>query len=1608
MPAKPGQCQPELGAGLFVALTVFLILSTATIARAQRDNFYEYGQYHWTVPLPVERGYVDASNGNLHIEIPIASIPERGHIPYTASLVYDSHIWNTVGGTTWQPTNVPGTWGGWRLKTSDETGGGVSFTTTQLKCRYFDGDIWGWEYYTEYSGASWQAPDGHTLQFSILTHTGNDCEFDQPTDSSSDLNQWGYHMSVTNYTQATVYAADGTQIYPAVEDTNGNPVNTLGGTPLSTSTNGNTTTYMVANSAGSTYPIVVTTESIPVNTAFGLSGVTEYSGNITVIQKIALPDGSTYQFGYDQGSTGAHYGLLTSMTLPTGGEITYAHSVFQDAYGIKNLFIESRTSGGGTWTYTPLVTASSCPTSCAQQVTVGKPNDFGSSDNEVHSFTYSGTPVDAFVDTTQQYYSGSSTLLKTVTETYSGDLPQSITTTVPVPSGSLSSQIQLVYDTNKFGNVVQQEQWGFYSGSPPSPYRTTQYGYLSNSDNNMVNKQTSVLTTAGGPTGSMVGETVTNYDSYGSGLTSVTGAFGHDDTNFGTSYTARGNPTSIQRFISTSSSLTTTLAYDTTGQVLSVKDPNNNTTTLGYADAFYTDTGSNTLQGYSPSKLTNAYVTRITPPLNGATTFGYYYGSGKLATTTDQNSVISDFNYDSWNRPIHIYLPAGGYVANTYTSATQVDVYKALTSSCNNCIHTQGVADSLGRPSESILASDPDGSTNSEVSYGNDARLQTSSYPFRSSSTGSDTYSYDGLGRVTQVAHADSSSAKTYYGAQVTSPGGNASQSCSSATYGFGYPILYADEAGNLRQIWQDAFGRTIEADEPDPANSNRLDIVACYAYDYLDNLNLVSQNGQQRTYSYDDLSRVTQTTTPESGTTTFYYTTAGGALCSGDPGEVCRRTDAKGVTTTYTYDVLNRLTGVTYSDGTTHAVSYSQDSTTCPVSGVSNYGKGRMTGMSDGSGSTSWCYDQAGRIVAEQRTIAGITKTTQYGYNLDGSLASITYPSGHVISYNVGNAERALSATDTGNNVNYAATASYAPQGAVASIIYGKVSGGFNGTTEQRSYSSTRSQLSSIAATSSGGTAENLSYNYALPGGNNGSVSSITNNANTNLNESFSYDALSRIMSASTQSNSASGCWGQSFGASGVPDDQWSNLTQMTATQCSTGQLSVAANSSTNRITTSGYQYDSDGDMTADGSGYTYSFDAENRMASATGMSGGPYCYTYDGNGMRVEKANGNTCSSPTTVDKLYWRDIFGDTIAETDSTGSTTNANYHEYVFMAGRRIASRDGLGNVNYYYADALGSTVAMVDGSGNACYETTYTPYGEEHATLTSCSTNYKFAGYEQDQETGLYYAFARYYNPRLGRFMSADPLRGDIGNPQSLNRYAYVLNNPLNAVDPTGMSVDMTPGGCPPENISCESSTGEIVGGGNGGGSGGGGVTFGCNEFDTIDSKSFCSQIMLPIVNGTFTLANWNNYYPSQVVYQFTGEDGSVLEKQEGVAAIQLGELVCGQDPSAIASCIQNAYNSLNTTYSPTNLPLMQGGNYDFSISAVQINDQPIDPSSFGCFASRCGAFDSLDFSHNDGTFHVDTANVWSMLGFGAIVHLGFDLIGGNTWWSSGIPRPWW
>jgi len=113
---------------------------------------------------------------------------------------------------------------------------------------------------------------------------------------------------------------------------------------------------------------------------------------------------------------------------------------------------------------------------------------------------------------------------------------------------------------------------------------------------------------------------------------------------------------------------------------------------------------------------------------------------------------------------------------------------------------------------------------------------------------------------------------------------------------------------------------------------------------------------------------------------------------------------------------------------------------------------------------------------------------------------------------------------------------------------------------------------------------------------------------------------------------------------------------------------------------------------------------------------------------------------------------------------------------------------------YFLTDHLGSIDVVMDDQGKVIERADYLPFGSDRLRITDINTSetdYKFTGKEKDNETGLMYYGARYYDSEIGRFISEDPWEGDLSDPQTLNKYAYVLNNPIKFVDPTGGKVEL-------------------------------------------------------------------------------------------------------------------------------------------------------------------------------------------------------------------------
>jgi RHS repeat-associated protein len=124
-------------------------------------------------------------------------------------------------------------------------------------------------------------------------------------------------------------------------------------------------------------------------------------------------------------------------------------------------------------------------------------------------------------------------------------------------------------------------------------------------------------------------------------------------------------------------------------------------------------------------------------------------------------------------------------------------------------------------------------------------------------------------------------------------------------------------------------------------------------------------------------------------------------------------------------------------------------------------------------------------------------------------------------------------------------------------------------------------------------------------------------------------------------------------------------------------------------------------------------------------------------------------------------------------------------KYIFGGSQKIATKKQ-GVVYYYHTDHLGSSSVITDSAGTKIEEIYYYPYGGTRINSGTVNVKHKFTGQEEDAETGLYYYGARYYDPILGRFISADTIVQNPFDPQSLNRYSYCINNPLKYTDPTG------------------------------------------------------------------------------------------------------------------------------------------------------------------------------------------------------------------------------
>ena len=642
-----------------------------------------------------------------------------------------------------------------------------------------------------------------------------------------------------------------------------------------------------------------------------------------------------------------------------------------------------------------------------------------------------------------------------------------------------------------------------------------------------------------------------------------------------------------------------------------------------------------------------------------------------------------------------------------------------------------------------------------------------------------DATTYDALGRPLTITHADGSTIQTSYNGRATEV----------ADEGNGaYDVTRISQVNGLGELTNvcEVDSQSLIGPGGAPAACG-LDIggtgfLTSYSYNPLGDLAEVQQNGlDNRVYGYDSLGRLTSSDNPETGTLSYAYDNAAcGAPAA--PGSLTCRTDANSITTAYFYDALRRLTQKTYSDGTPALeIGYDQSG----GGGQTLYNTlGRESTAVSGNTAEMFSYDADGRQQNHYECFSSTCGSNLfeigYGHDLLGDMTALeaggVAPQGAPLTfaYSYNQAARLTGMSSNYVDASHPATllsgASYNARGQMLADTLG------NGVSEQWAYDGNnpgfdapgRGRLTQISAGANGAVySESLSYEA------DGDVHSVNDSVNGAW--TYQYDPMNRLVQASC--GSASGC-------DGVPNgnglafvyDRFGNLWQQNYVQGGQAGAQVSFTGGNNR-TDSGC-YNPEGDLECDGA-HSYAYNARGQLENADGGATASYAYFPFG-ARAVKITGGNTF--------WYLYDAQGRQLAELNSSGAWVRGE----IFAGSRHIASYAN--STTYFdHNDSLNTARVRTGVSGAVSQTCANWPFGNALNCSGTGGSPLHFTGQERDQETGLDYFGARYSSSNFGRFMtpdwSATPTATPyvaLANPQSLNLYSYVLDNPITSADSNG------------------------------------------------------------------------------------------------------------------------------------------------------------------------------------------------------------------------------
>ena len=747
--------------------------------------------------------------------------------------------------------------------------------------------------------------------------------------------------------------------------------------------------------------------------------------------------------------------------------------------------------------------------------------------------------------------------------------------------------------------------------------------------------------------------------------------------------------------------------------------------------------GNQTLYTYQYNAYPKA-VERIVNSKTFKTEADHSPHTGVLLSSKDENDYIINYTYDKLNRKTKEAYPDNTYIQTNYLDAQ----------------YRTEVTDRKNR--KTIYNYNP---------YG---ELKTITDPLNHTTT----YKTDKLGRLDAITLADNRQYKYNYDevnrpTRITYPDGTYSEK----VYEDGNnSIIVYDENQNGFEYWYDANNNLTRIYRGDIRETGLLKYD--YNFNYL--TTITSPMKYTTIFENDLLGRRLRKTQPDNTYETYEYDSNS---------NLTKHTNYENKQIKYTYDTINRLTTETYPDSQ-YNVQYEYDNGTNAL--------GRVTKITDKSGTAEFKYNNMGLITEETKRLDGTNYTTKYNYDSTGLLLSIDYPQVNGQNINVQYEYDELYRIKAMKlNNNTVITNTYDNTGRLTQKVYG------NGTKEIYKYDSKDRLIEQEARASAPlGERQIFLYKYTYDAAGNMTQRDITDSNVLRRRDSYEYDRINQLRKV----------W--------IPGDRDIELTydRHLNRQYMThgfGTITYNYNTTMNQLTeykedtgdgytrAFRYTYDKQGNPTMkkyvdiragqnrEVAQETYNWNDRDELTQITGRV--TENYTYDYRGLRHIKETKNNGQN-NTYKYIYLQSnqpIFK----------YNTSENYYDvYVYEGTKRMALmrlRQAQPPVlEYLINNYQGSPVAVLSTTGDVKYQKYLDPWGNMEMEIGSPSSDieFQYTDKEYSDDTELYYFQARYYDPKTNHFMRRDrvTLESNPGNYFGLNTYLFVNNNPMKYTDSDG------------------------------------------------------------------------------------------------------------------------------------------------------------------------------------------------------------------------------